>query len=208
MESRLRVKTKPLIPSEWAEYYAACDELAKEFDKPSDLKQFAVKVSSEVKKLAGEEHSHVPITKLTEILNTTASILKGPVLGDTENEAYREDILTLQQQCGDIKSYPVAKGLIGAMLCLLGAAIVVASGIVGAVSFGLAAPISVMGIMLGLSTLVGGVCVASGVIGASFMMFGAPLVGSAVQASPLRKSMIELETNAKRVHRVSTCCVC
>lgn len=124
-----------------------------------------------------------------------------------EKEAYREDIIALEQQCRDIKSYSIAKPLAGAMLSILGAAILVASGILGAISFGFAAPISMLGAVFGLSMVMGGISVATGCIGTGLLLFSAPLMTNALQNSPLRKSMIELESHAKREYEISTCCI-
>jgi hypothetical protein len=192
------------VSSEWQEYYEASKALSAKLSEKLILCPEVVKIYREVRKIAHHPKNRVPIPKLTKILITTKDVLQGPTPDDRNNEVYREDIRTLHDQSNAMKAFPITRCLVGALACLIGLVILVASGILGAVSFGLALPVTVFGMVFGASMVFGGVAIASGLIGSSFLMFGAPMVVSAMTANPLRNGMNKLEASAKRVYGVST----
>lgn len=203
LQRKKRSHTQP-VSTEWKEYYDACKALSAKLSENLILRTEAVVIYREVKKIAHHPKNKVPISTLTEILITTKDILQGPTPDDRDNDVYREDIRTLHEQSNAMKSFPITRCLVGALACIIGTAILVASGILGAVSFGLALPVSVFGMVFGASLIFGGVSIASGLIGSSFLMFGAPMVVSAMSANPLRAGMNKLESSAKRVYGIST----
>lgn len=62
--------------SNWKDYYAARDALNEELKKQSILNEYAHILSLEVNEISCMDNCPISVEKLTEILNTTTSILK------------------------------------------------------------------------------------------------------------------------------------
>lgn len=182
------------------EYQEACIALNAEFLKGHPLHDDAMNVYLEVKNLVRKRK--LPLNKVTAMIKTITNVLKGPSGEDKTKEIYRQEVVKLQRQSNELRTFPLAKILISAALCLLGVAIIVASGILAAVSFGLAVPITILGILFGFSKIMSIVAISSGIIGASCLLFPAPIMASAWRDQPIRDEIKELRSNAKRTYGI------
>jgi|GEM_PF-4031054 len=187
-------------PSKKQDYIDARRELAEAFKENHILKPQAVAVFLEVEHLVYDSKNQIPLSTLTDILITTRAILRGREPDDQDGEVYQEHILDLQSQISRVRRFSFTKLLVANVFALLGVSIIVASGILGAVSFGLCAPLSILGIVFGFSLIGGYVALGTGLLGASFLMFSAPLAANAMQQSSLNQALHQLESNAKRIY--------
>lgn len=188
--------------SEWDNHDMACQELYQTFSDNQILCNEAIQVYREVEKISHDAHPSVPIKTLTKILKRTKAILKGPDRDDSDLDIYREHIIKLHSLAQEISTFPKAKILAGVLLCLLGVIILIASGIIGAVAFGLTTPINILTGIFGISLVWQGAAAVSSVIGASCLMFSAPVLTQAWHDNPLWQQMKKLESTAKRVYDV------
>ena len=154
-------------------------------------------VYREIRKLATSQQNTIPEQKLAEILNATRVLMMGSEEHPTGNAGYRKEMDTYHDLTIEIGRFSSGNVLFGMMLSLLGALIIVATGILSLVSFGILAPIHIMGFSLGVSLLTGGVSMGVGLTAGIGSMFGGHLMlFKAAQKSVLRQEMEATEAAA------------
>lgn len=169
------------------------------YDAPNvELMWAGLGVYREVQRLSRSKDCEIPKHKLADILNITRTLVQGE---EEPSASYRKEMDIYHDLANDIRHFPWGKIIAGAMLCLLGAAIIVASGILACLSFGLLAPLDFLGLYLGHSLLIGsaaivtgGTCGLGSVIGGSLLFF------KAGQKNPLLREMETVELEVRRVH--------
>jgi hypothetical protein len=155
------------------------------------------RVYDEVRKQQRQKQSGISESTLIKIINVTAKIVVGYENHDGGMKGYNKEFSRYHNLSSDIRHFPLGKILVGAMLALIGTAIIVMSGIIAVASFGLLAPFSVLGIVFGASTVVGGVACGVGALGMGSVMASGMTFFSAVKKTPLRSEMKQLEVSAK-----------
>lgn len=135
-----------------------------------------------------------PIADVTSALVTAIRVVERPYNDDAISE--------LQQKANHMSQRNWGRMLAGTMLALAGVAMAVGFTATALISFGVLAPVSILGFTLGASMLAGGFAVAGGVVGlggaaagAGFFVSGAKQ-GKEVQQ--LHSSVANLAKTAKR----------
>lgn len=154
-------------------------------------------VHREVRRLASSRSNDIPEGDLTDILKATQRIVAGNVAHPRGDAGYLKEIDTYYELINRIKRFPLGELLSSAMLWLLGISIIVASGLLALVSFGILAPISILGTLIGESMIIGGIATgACGIVGAGTLMKSGITLFKAVQTNPLRHEMMQTEAAA------------
>jgi hypothetical protein len=136
--------------------------------------------------------------KLTEILHSTRMIIAGNKEHPFGDTGYRKEIDSYHHLSKYVRKMPWGKVIGGIMLCLIGTAIIVASGVIALASFGVLAPINMLGIVLGVSMVVGGVATAiGGTVGMGSIIGGSILFFKVAQKNPLAHEMKLTESAAR-----------
>lgn len=154
-------------------------------------------VYSEAHQLVTKKGSRIDEETLAEILHVTAHLVAGNERHIDGAKGYRDDILLYYRLSNRVRHFPFGKLLAGAMTALIGTAIVVTSGIIGAVSFGLLLPFSLLGFTFGASIIIGGVTIGTGAIGVGTLMGSGQLFFNSFQKNPLRSKMNQLVAAAQ-----------
>lgn len=171
-------------------------------DLPSNMYYSSLLVSGygvyrEVHYLANKKKSDIPEEKLIDILRTSARLIAGNQAHSDGDVGYREEIERYYQLSKDVRHFPWGYVLAATITALIGTAIVVASGVIAAVSFGFLAPISLLVITLGISMIIGGVASGVATIGTGAVMGSGLLFFKAAEKNVLRQEMKELMVSAK-----------
>lgn len=162
----------------------------------------ASRVYSTVSKLRLDSKNKITDDKFAEILRVTTGIITHPDAHTGGKVGYQNDLVSYTQLSQEVSHFPLGKVLAGVMLALVGAALIAISGIVAAASFGLVAPISMFGAVVGASMVVGGVMVALGVVGMGAMIGSGMLLFDAGRKNQLKQEMQDLKSTAKGTYGV------
>lgn len=151
-------------------------------------------VAEKVKRCFDE--NRIPEEKLTQIVTAARILLRDRQHSDSRE--YKTTLNKFHRLSKSVGSFPWGKILAGIMLTLIGALILVASGLVIAVALGFFPPITVIfGITLTASVLNTGISAATGVAGIASMVSAGMLFFKAGTPSHLRSHMNRFESELK-----------
>jgi|GEM_PF-6335608 len=147
--------------------------------------------------LSSHQHNRISQETLTEILSTAARLVAGNEVHSGDDEGYRDDLIRFQSLANQIHHFPFGRMLASLLLALIGTAVIVASGIIAAASFGFLAPFSVLGFVFGASMIIGGVAVGVGALGIASVMTSGIILFSSNPENELSSRMKQLKTDAR-----------
>lgn len=150
-----------------------------------DVKKCGYTAIEQVRKLEAENTTD--LSTLTHLIHSTNDVIKEP---NKHFDGYRQ----LANKMPTKRSW--GKILSGVALALLGAVIVAASVAVAVASFGVATPLSAMGIVIGASVVTAGVACAAGVVGLGAMTAGSILFFKGCPSQP-KQTMYDLAEAVK-----------
>jgi hypothetical protein len=164
---------------------------------PWSLFQSGLQVYCAVRAAKSNSKNVIPNEKLTEILSATARLIKAP----QQDRKYRKEIDAYHKLSNNIRQYSLGKIVAASMLCLIGTLLIVASGLITAVTFGGMIPVGVLGGMLGISMITGGIAAGlSGGVGMSCLMGSGMLFYKIVEKNPLRNAMEKVEASVREIY--------
>lgn len=144
------------------------------------LCQYALKLRDEVLQLSKKVHSVEEIDTLVDVEETCAKALKSPS---------DETIQACIDKGKELTNLSITKSLGGLMLSLAGVAILTISVAVALESFGIAAPLSVLGMGLGESLIFGGLAGGSAALGAGGSAYGSYMFFKHSQSVPISEDL-------------------
>jgi hypothetical protein len=156
-------------------------------------------VYREVIRIASAKNRDIPEQTLTDILISTRLLILGKERHPSGETGYKNEMDNYYKLSRHVSAASFGKAVAGIMLGILGAAILVASGVLSFASLGMLAPINVCGFVFGYSLMtaaVSGITTLFGGLGTTTL--GNLLFFHATEKGALTQEMRLLESTARR----------
>lgn len=150
------------------------------YESDSPVSQYAQKIYEDIFTMAKQVKSAEEIDTLADVTETCAKALINPS---------SETMQACIDKGNELSNQSFTKSLGGAMLTFAGVAIFSISVVVAIESFGLAAPLSAMGIALGESLVFGSLATGTAAVGATGGVFGSYTFFKHSQSDPLSQDL-------------------
>ena len=199
-QQRRSRKSKPINEYQHAreELSAALKELYGD-DAKQNLLFAGFGVYREVVRLASLKKQAFPEQTLIDVLNTTRMLVLGKEQHPTAAKGYKHEMNNYLKLTKKLGQASTKRALLSLMLSLLCIAIIMISGVFAFASFGLLAPISILGIVFGKSLLFAAAATATTcVVGTGAMMGNAALFFNSVEKGILSQEMRAVEAAARK----------